>query len=302
MKTTRVTALIALLAALVVLPALAEAGTKFERRISASADGVVEVENIHGVINVTGWSKNEVEVTGTLADWVEELEINSGDDEVSISVDPYDNDHWDDDYDEPTDLHIRVPMGSELRVEGVNGAIEVEGVTGPLELETVNGSIIVTGTPESVDAETVNGNISVSGTIPRVDAETVSGKISFEDIQGEANGECVSGRIEVRGGRLERGSFDAVSGDIYFDATVEGRDSFDFDTHSGNVTLVLSEDVDAEFDISTFSGDIENEFGPRAHRTDKYAPGMELSFTNGRGRSRISADSFSGTVSIRKRK
>ena len=38
--------------------------------------------------------------------------------------------------------------------------------------------------------------------------------------------------------------------------------------------------------------------GPRARRTSKYAPGKELSFTEGAGEATIRVKSFSGTVTI----
>ena len=299
MKTTYLVTLIALVLGLTVLPAVAGAGTSFERKVSAAPDGVVEVENLNGSITVTGWSNNEVVVSGTLGDWVDELEIHAGDDEVDISVEPYDD--WHSDVDEPTILVLKIPKGSELRVDGVNVTIEVSGIDGPLDLETVNGTITVTGSPESVDAETVNGGITINGASTRVDAGTVAGTIRLEGLTGEANAECVSGRIEVRGGSLTTGDFSTVSGDIIFDAGITGRESFDFETHSGSVTLILPADISAEFDVSSFSGDIFNELGPQAHRTDRYTPGKELSFTLGKGHSDISVETFSGDVHIKKK-
>ena len=49
----------------------------------------------------------------------------------------------------------------------------------------------------------------------------------------------------------------------------------------GDVDVQFSNDVGARFDIETFNGDIENCFGPKAERTSKYTPGLELSFTEG---------------------
>ncbi len=56
----------------------------------------------------------------------------------------------------------------------------------------------------------------------------------------------------------------------------------------------------ADFDVTTFSGNISNEFGPQARRTSEYGPGKELSFSTGAG-ARIVAKSFSGDVRLRKR-
>ena len=76
---------------------------------------------------------------------------------------------------------------------------------------------------------------------------------------------------------------------------------FEFETHSGNITLNLSRGVSARFEIETFSGDIENDFGQEPERTSEYGPGMELSFETGGGKARVEASSFSGAVEIRKK-
>ena len=62
---------------------------------------------------------------------------------------------------------------------------------------------------------------------------------------------------------------------------------------------MLPEDVSAEFDVETFSGDIVNDFGPKARRTSEYAPGKELSFSTRSGDARISVSSFSGTIRLK---
>jgi predicted membrane protein len=70
---------------------------------------------------------------------------------------------------------------------------------------------------------------------------------------------------------------------------------------SGSIDLFLPADVAADFDVSTFSGSIRNDFGPAARRTSEYIPGKELSFTSGKGGARVVAKSFSGAVNLRKR-
>jgi hypothetical protein len=56
--------------------------------------------------------------------------------------------------------------------------------------------------------------------------------------------------------------------------------------------------VDAEFDISTFNGDIDNCFGPKPHRTSEYGPGNSLRFKEGNGDGRIRIKALNGTVEI----
>jgi predicted membrane protein len=67
---------------------------------------------------------------------------------------------------------------------------------------------------------------------------------------------------------------------------------------SGNVTLVVPRSIAADFEISTFSGNIKNQIGPKPKRTSKYTPGETAEFSTGGGGARITLSSFSGTVKL----
>ena len=67
---------------------------------------------------------------------------------------------------------------------------------------------------------------------------------------------------------------------------------------SGVITLVIDSSLTASFDLSTFSGSIENQIGPEPRRTSKYTPGKELYFNTGSGGPSISLESFSGSIKL----
>ncbi len=56
--------------------------------------------------------------------------------------------------------------------------------------------------------------------------------------------------------------------------------------------------MNADFDIESFSGDIEVCFGPKARGTSKFTPGSELSFTQGKGGARVELQTLSGEISV----
>ena len=64
------------------------------------------------------------------------------------------------------------------------------------------------------------------------------------------------------------------------------------------VTLRIKPPVNADFDIESFSGDIENCFGQKARDTSKYTPGSELNFTQGKGGARVEIETLSGEISL----
>ena len=72
--------------ALLALPGLAAAGSAINKRTSADPNGTVEISNVAGSVTVTGWNRNEVEVTGELGDGTETLEFTKGERLVRIKV------------------------------------------------------------------------------------------------------------------------------------------------------------------------------------------------------------------------
>jgi DUF4097 and DUF4098 domain-containing protein YvlB len=281
----------------IVLVAAAVARPIDERR-AAAPDVRVTVENLNGTVSVEGWDREEVEVTGDLDEDAEELEFEGSERRLRIEV-HYPrhsrNIHAD------TELNIKVPTGASVRVEVINAPIDVAGVEGELELEAVNGDITVSGEPSSLRAETVNGDVEVVAQTQSAEVSTVGGRILLEGVSGEVAAATVGGSIRVRGGEFNSAEFGSVSGDIEFLGDLNPNGRFDFESHNGDVVLELPADVSAEFDVNTFSGDIDNDFGPTGQRKSRHGPGRELYFSTGGGDARVDINTFSGDVRILKR-
>jgi DUF4097 and DUF4098 domain-containing protein YvlB len=242
---------------------VALAGQPLNEKKGAAADGLVQIENISGSVEVIGWDEPMVQVTGELGDGTKGLTFNVSDKRTRISVDLPGGRNV---QVESTDLIVHVPRRSEVRVETVSADIEARELLGVVQLESVSGDLDLEGSPLEAELETV------------------------------------SGRVELRSaGELRRGSFESVSGNILVDTdfAVDGR--YTFATVSGNVKLLLSAGVSADFDVETFSGDIVNELGPPARKSSIHLPAKELRFTAGAGGARVKAESVSGKVELRKR-
>jgi DUF4097 and DUF4098 domain-containing protein YvlB len=256
----------------------------------------IEIDVLSGTVTIEAWSQNLVEVTGTLGDGVESLEIDGDEDGVYIEVE-YDE-HYHGKQQVSTDLTIRVPTGAALSVETVSASISVAGVTGELDLETVSGNVKITTRPSALDVETVSGNISVESAPAESDLSSVSGLIEIQAAGGSIDVENVSGKIIIHGGVIDDGDLESVSGDITCHAIPGPDGSLDIETMNGVITLVIDSGLVASFDLSTFSGSIENQIGPEPRRTSKYTPGKELNFNTGTGGPSISLESFSGSIKL----
>ena len=282
--------------ALTMVAAAALAQEKVDQRRPAAKNGVVEISNVAGTVKVTGWDREEVAVTGTLGRGTERLDFSGSDGKTRIKVVlPTFSHHVD-----GSDLEVRVPAGSRLEVNTVSAEIAVEAVSGELGLESVSGGITVGGEAKRFSAKTVSGEIEIAATNAPGRAKSVSGTITLKGVAGEVEARSVSGSIVVKGDAVSRVELETTSGDISFDAGLAKDGRVEAKSVSGTVDLRLPGATGADFDVTTFSGDITNDFGPAAKRTSEYGPGKELSFSTG-GAGRVVVKSFSGSVNLRKR-
>lgn len=149
-----------------------------------------------------------------------------------------------------------------------------------------------------VRASTVSGNVAVRGVAGEVTAKSVSGDVELKDIDGEVTGKSVSGSLEASGalGNLE---FESVSGDVTFVGDLKANASFRANTHSGDVQLTLPATLNANVEVQTFSGDFRTDF-PITVQPGANTRGRRMSGTIGSGGGRISLETFSGDVHLRK--
>jgi len=285
--------------------ARAGAQTTVNETRPAPLHGIVSIRNVSGFVHVTGWTRKEVQVKGTLGPKVERLEFDQDGDRTRIEVEipDHDDDHgWNHDLkgkDIEANLEISVPQGSAIRVDGVNVEVRVANVDGDLELATVNGGVNVSGQPEEVRVTTVNGAIALNTGSKSTRLEAVNGSIEVNGGKGELEASCVNGRIEVLDGNFDEATCSTVSGDTFWRAGLDSRGSLNLETHSGTITLELPRSTSAEFNVTTFSGNITNALGPAARRTGEYGPGYQLNFELGSGSASIDISSFSGDVNIK---
>lgn len=288
-----------------------------ERQRPAPEDGVVEIVNANGSVQVLGWKERAVAVAGTLGRGVEGLTFTGDEYRTSVRVEaPEDSREVG-----PSHLVVRVPEGSRVEVETSGADIEVAGVNGMLFLQSVSGDIRVKDRPREVDAKSVGGEVEILASNTRVKAASTGGRITLKETSGEADVSTVSGNIVVDGGRYERGRFRTVSGDMRFEGGLEENGVFEFTSHSGNIDLLLPGSVAADFLVSNYRGEIENDFQPgRVPRGPvRDVPRQRMSFSTRSGpggglaldqrqarpeefkRARVVVSSFSGTLKLKKK-
>ena len=272
------------------------AGTPINERKPADAAGHVEVSNTAGSVVVTGWPRNEVEVTGTLGDGVERLEFVQNGKLTRVKVIlPSRSSRV-----ESTSLIVKVPAASSLFVNTVSADVRSQGVSGAQRLQSVSGDITTEAAAEDVECKTVSGNVVVNGTGQKglLTVTTVSGDATVSRVAGEVNGNTVSGNFAISAGDTSRSRLRSTSGDLGLKGRLDADARIDFESISGDVRLDLAPPVGAEFEVTSFNGEIRNCFGPKPVRTSEYAPGTELRFKEGQGTARVRIKTLNGDIGI----
>jgi len=267
-----------------------------DRRLDAASDGLVSISNIAGSVEVTGWSRNEVEVSGDIGKGVEELIFERDGNEIEITVKvPEGGGH-----NISSDLIIHVPEKSSVEIVGVSADVDVENVFGMQRLQSVSGDIDSEAHAADIEIESVSGDIEVQGDDKKSHTElnTVSGDIETQNLAGEAALNSVSGDLLLVNSSFDRVRLETTNGDVTFDAALSKDGTFSLETINGDLDIKFSDLVSARFDIETFNGDIRNCFGPDAVRTSRYAPGTELKFTEGDGKGRVTIKTLNGDLRL----
>lgn len=283
-------------AGLLLLLAATASADEVRRTVDASSDGIVSISNTAGGIEVHGWSRNEVEVTADLGRGVNELIVERDGNEVKVIVKvPRNHSRGIN-----SDLHVRVPQGSSLKVGGVSADITVQDVYGSQRLQSVSGDIESHVYSADIDVETVSGDIELQGDHKdvRANVSSVSGDIDIVALSGEVDAGSVSGDLIIADGSFQRARLSTTNGDMVFHAGLRDGGRLDVETINGDVNIEFTGEVSARFDIETFNGAIRNCFGPAPERTSRYAPGRELVFSEGGGSGRVTIRTLNGDLEL----
>ncbi len=259
-------------------------------------DASLKVENVSGFIHVETWNKAEVHIGGELGEDVEKLEIKGDANKLTVDVilprrRGRGRESW-------ARLTLKVPEGVRLQVSTVSADIKVTDSAGSIELASVSGEITASGEMKEAEIQSVSGDLDLALKCDRLWAQSVSGDIEASKLAGEVEVETVSGEIRLDCQDVERLTLESVSGDTHLGGKLADAPRLRLSNHSGDLILLLPKNIDAEFAISTHSGDIDSEFGPKAQRSHRHGPGLELDFMEGEGRGRVIIETFSGDVEI----
>ena len=236
----------------------------FQRSYNLEAGGSVEIANVSGDINLTGYEGSAVVVSahkeGRDRDQVE-VEDNSTQGRISLRAKYPNNCNCD----ASIRFEVRVPRSANLafdKISTASGNVKAEGFAGRLHLSTASGDVTVRG---------VGGEIRAS---------SASGTVRVADATGTVNASTASGNVEVELTRIDG------SGDMKFSSA------------SGDVRVRMPTNIDARVSMSTVSGDIETNF-PIEVKQNRHGSGSRAEGQLGSGARVLKISSASGNVSLK---
>jgi hypothetical protein len=198
---------------------LSSTETMVETR-SLKPEGRFALDNVNGSITVATWNEPQVRIeadkAATSAAALRDLrvEIEGEDDRIRVRTRMPKGVFFFGGGGGKVDYRITVPAGARVRVENVNGSVEVTAVAGEVHAETTNGNVEVRDASGAVEATSVNGTLRVGFAAL---ADGADHKFST------VNGSITLSLPEGAGGRVEATTVNgSVDNDLPFEATEKG--------------------------------------------------------------------------------
>jgi DUF4097 and DUF4098 domain-containing protein YvlB len=263
----------------------------------------VEITNIKGEVTVTAWDRNEVHVGGELGNGAQPLTLEGSENNLSIKVQAQGHNGWlnwnGDNAMGASRLDVNVPRGASLKVNVVSAPLNVDGINGgDIAVNSVSGRVRINAQTPSLAVVTVSGNVAFSGHAEQAKLQTVSGDILAPSLGQAADLQTVSGHIQANGGPWQQLKLSTVSGDVQLGGGLAASGEMSIDSMSGDVQLQFPTSLSSSIHASTFSGDLRSDFG--TPKQPEHGPGSTLDTVAGNGNGKISIETFSGDLRIRK--
>jgi hypothetical protein len=281
-----------LIALALLLPLAAQAATRVDERHPLAAGGRVELSNIAGKVTVRGWDRNEVALSGSLADGLRLQQDKSANRVRWEVIYPRNGNSG------GATLELRVPRSVEVQLGTVSADIDVAEVDlRRLQANAVSGDVAASGRSGETNLASVSGSIRSQVQTPRLELRAVSGSIQAGGGAGDVSVGTVSGNITLDAAKVQRLAAEAVSGSLKVGAAgLAPGGKVTLETVSGSISLSLPAQVSARLAVKTFSGDISSPVG-QVERP-RYGPGRSLDARLGGGDGDISINAHSGSVKV----
>jgi DUF4097 and DUF4098 domain-containing protein YvlB len=276
--------------------AAAASSDTVDRKVAAEPRGEVVISNVSGTIDVRGWDRNEVHVTGQLGSGVERIDVETIGGRTMVKVVlPRGSSH-----DGDADIEVTVPRGSSVEVSAVSADVSSRGVLGTQRLKSVSGEITADIAGDESEVRSVSGDVTVRGSGKPISlrVSSVSGSLDLTNAAGKLDVVTVSGDARVQMGDTNEVRGRTTSGNLQVSGKLSRDGRVDVEGVSGDIILRLSAPGGLSAEIESFSGDIEGCLAGNVERVSKYGPGKRLNIRTVEAGARVRAKTLSGDIDI----
>jgi DUF4097 and DUF4098 domain-containing protein YvlB len=260
------------------------------------AKGSVSVTCPGGAVIVVGADKNEIRVRARTDNGAIRFTSNG----MRATLEPASGRGCSDGH-----FEVTVPVGTKVVATTWSGSVSVRAVHGDVDAHSQSGDVQIRDAGARLDVETLSGDVTINGVKGETRISTVSGGVDLSGGRGDMEIESVSGDIELRDIVAKQIRTHTTSGDVTYNGQILDGGRYEFNTHSGEIVLELPNDIGAELAVSTFNGGIDSDF-PITLKAGEHGIGAaqakRLNFTVGHGTARITAETFSGDITLKRRR
>lgn len=266
------------------------------------AGGHLDLSNTNGSVDITGWDRNSIDVSGT-----KYASSDSRLKDIRIKVDVSGNSASVKTESPGSVLHghygvhytIRIPRETTLgRLQTTNGSFSVEDLQGGGHLESTNGRITMSRDSGDYSVETTNGSIQLEECTGIERAETTNGGVNGRLREGAIEARSTNGSIDFtvekpRDGQAIR--LTTVNGKITLGLAEYHHNTLNAETTHGSITLRLPSNTDARLNAESSISGITSEI---ALASTQNASKHRLEGQFGNGGPLISASTTTGGIRI----
>jgi DUF4097 and DUF4098 domain-containing protein YvlB len=264
-----------------------EMAGSLDTTVAFDARGIVTITCPQGAVIVTGSDRNEIKVRARTENGAIRFTSNG----MRATLEPASGRGCNDGR-----FEVTVPVGARVSARSWSGSVSVKGVHGDLETRTQSADVDIRDAGR-IDVESMSGDVTIQVANGESMIHTVSGDVQLGAARGDVEIETVSGDIDLRDVVAKQIRIHTTSGDVDFAGQILADGRYEYNTHSGEIRLALPGDVGAQLNVATYSGGIESDF-PITLQAGKDHDNKRLSFTLGQGTARITAETFSGDITL----
>lgn len=211
-----------------------------ERIIPRDEYSGLVITSASGILNLTGWNKDEFRIKDLFGPEDEGSSIKIEDKKGKLEISSVE------------DLIIHLPHDLPVTIQSVSGDTNIRGILGAIEIDSVSGDLNLRDIG-SLSIKTVSGDLIASRVQGFLRADSVSGDSLVDNIQGQVELKSVSGDVQLE--KVDGGIDIDTSGDALVEFHPVPWQAYQIKA-SGDISITMPADSDADLQIKSNARDI----------------------------------------------